>query len=169
MQRLTSPSKALAVRGQLTIHSAPSALRQHIDWAIQELLGSTVQCHWSLQGLKAGTYKCTLSWRDRQGVAAELASSLRSWHYITFEVQEDTNAGGELFRCTPELGIHRAVTDLAGAVIISENQLEAVLANSFDEDSIRTGLALIIGNDWENELERFRGVNHLEISTLRAI
>ena len=169
MQRLTSSSKALAVRGQLIIHSAPSALRQHIDWAIQELLGATVQCHWTPQPLKAGTYKCRISWRDRQRVAAQLASSLRSWHYITFEVQEDTNTGGELFRCTPELGIHRAVTDLSGAVVVTEDQIENILRNNHDEDSIRAGVSLIIGSDWEYQLERFRGVNHQEISTLRAI
>lgn len=119
--------------------------------------------------LKAGTYKCTLTWRDRQGVAAAVASALRSWHYICFEVQEDTNSGGELFRFTPELGIHRAVTDLSGAVVISENQIGEVLKNSFDDESIRAGLALLIGSDWENELERFRGVNHQELSHLRAI
>ena len=169
MQRLTRSSTALAVRGQLTIHSAPSALRSHIDWALADLLGAGVSIVWTAQMLKAGTYKCTITWRDRGGVAAAIASALRSWHYIYFEVQEDTNNGGELYRFTPELGIHRALTDLAGAVIISENQLEDVLAHSFDEESIRTGLALIIGNDWENELERFRGVNHQELSHLRAI
>ena len=169
MQRLTSLSKALAVRGQLTIHSAPSALRQHIDWAIQELLGASVQCHWTAQALKAGTFKTIITWRDRQGVAAQLASSLRSWHYITFEVQEDSHNGGELFRFTPELGIHRAVTDISGAVVINEDQLETVLRNNHDEDSIRAGIAQIIGSDWECELEGFRGVNHQEISSLRAI
>ncbi|CAB4828396.1 unannotated protein [freshwater metagenome] len=169
MQRLTSPSKALAVRGQLTIHSAPSALRQHIDWAIQELLGATIACHWSPQTLRAGTFKTIITWRDRPGVAGQLASSLRSWHYITFEVQEDSHNGGELFRFTPELGIHRAVTDLSGAVVITEDQLDVVLRNNHDEDSIRTGIAQIIGSDWESELECFRGVNHQEISSLRAI
>jgi len=169
MQRLSTPAAALAVRGHLTIHSAPSALRQHIDWAVQELLGPTITCHWTPQTLKAGTFTCTLTWRDRTGVAAQLASSLRSWHYITFEVHEDTNSGGVLFRFTPELGIHRAVTDLSGAVIITEDQLENVLRNNHDEESIRAGVALIIGNNWEYELERFRGVNHQEISTLRAI
>jgi hypothetical protein len=119
--------------------------------------------------LKAGTYKCTLTWRDRQGVGAAVASALRSWHYIYFEVHEDTNDGGELFRFTPELGIHRAVTDLTGAVLIGQNQINAVLTESFDEDSIRAGIALLIGTEWENELERFRGVNHQEISHLRAI
>ena len=119
--------------------------------------------------LKAGTYKCVVAWRDRAGVAGEIASALRSWHYLSFEVQEDGNDGGELFRFTPELGIHRAMTDLAGAVIISENQIDSILKTNFDEDSIRKGLALIIGSEWENELERFRGVNHQEISRLRAI
>jgi len=169
MQRLTRTSTALAVRGQLTIHSAPSALRSHIDWALAELLGNGLAPHWTPQMLKTGTYKATISWRDREGVAASIASALRSWHYLYFEVIEDTNNGGELFRFTPELGIHRALTDLTGAVVMSENQINSVLANSFDEESIRTGLALIIGTDWENELERFRGVNHQELSHLRAI
>lgn len=169
MQRLTRSSAALVVRGVLTIHSAPSALRQHIDWALADVLGATARCDWTPQMLKAGTFKCTLTWRDRQGVAAAIASALRSWHYIYFEVQEDTNDGGELFRFTPELGIHRAVTDLTGAVLIGQNQINVVLTESFDEESIRAGLAFIIGNEWESELERFRGVNHQEISHLRAI
>ena len=169
MQRLTHSSTALAVRGQLTIHSAPSALRSHIDWAITDLLGASALCQWTPQMLKAGTYKCSISWRDRQGVAAAVASALRSWHYLYFEVQEDTNDGGELFRFTPELGIHRAMTDLTGAVLLNQHQVESVLSQSFDEESIRNGIALIIGNDWENELERFRGVNHQELSHLRAI
>lgn len=169
MQRLSTPSKALAVRGQLIIHSAPTALRQHIDWAIQELLGATITCHWSPQTLVAGTFKTTITWRDRQGVAGHLASSLRSWHYITFEVQEDTTSGGELFRFTPELGIHRAVTDLSGAVVVTEDHLESILRNNHDEESIRGGIAQIIGSEWEYELERFRGVGHQDVSSLRAI
>lgn len=169
MQRLSSPVSRLAVRGQLTIHSAPSALRSHIDWAIQGSLGNWVQIDWTPQLLMVGTYKCVVAWRDRAGVAGEIASSLRSWHYLTFEVQEDSNDGGELFRFTPELGIHRAITDLAGAVIISENQIDAILKASSDEDSIRKGIALIIGRDWENDLEHFRGNIHREVSHLRAI
>ena len=169
MERLSSPATRLAVRGQLTIHSAPSALRRHIDWAIQGSLGNWVQIEWTPQLLMVGTYKCVVQWRDRSGVAAEIASSLRSWHYLIFEVQEDSNDGGELFRFTPELGIHRAITDLAGAVIISENQIDSILRTHSDEDSIRKGLAFIIGRDWECELERFRGDIHREVSRLRAV
>ena len=54
-------------------------------------------------------------------------------------------------------------------MLIGQNQINAVLTESFDEESIRAGLALIIGNEWESELERFRGVIHQEISHLRAI
>ncbi len=169
MQRLTQSSSALAVRGALTIHSAPSALRTHIEWALADILGVTTRCEWTPQMLKAGTFKCTLTWRDRAGVAAAIASVLRSWHYLYFEVQEDSNSGGELYRFTPELGIHRAVTDLSGAILVNENQINEILRNSFDEESIRLRIALTLGNDWENELERFRGVNHQEFSHLRAI
>jgi hypothetical protein len=169
MQRLIRSSTALAVRGQLTIHSAPSALRSHIDWALANLLGAGVPIEWTPQILKAGTYKCTITWRDRGGVAAAIASALRSWHYIYFEVQEDTNNGGELFRFTPELGIHRAVTDLSGSVIVSENQINSIVRSNFDEDSVREGLVLLLGSDWDSELERFRGIHHKEVSRLRAI
>jgi len=169
MQRLTQSSSSLAVRGALTIHSAPSALRAHIEWALADILGVTTRCEWTVQPLKAGTYKCTLTWRDRHGVAAAVASALRSWHYLYFEVQEDTNSGGELFRFTPELGIHRAITDLTGAVMLNENQVNEVLMKNFDDETVRNGLALIMGNDWENELERFRGITHQEFAHLHAI
>jgi len=169
MQRLIQSSSALAVRGTLTIHSSPSALRTHIEWALADILGVNSLIEKNPQMLKAGTFKCTLTWRDRAGVAAAIASVLRSWHYLFFEVQEDSNSGGELFRFTPELGIHRAVTDLTGAVMLNENQIQMVLLKSFDEESVRNGLALIMGNDWEIELERFRSVSHQEFAHLRAI
>jgi predicted lysophospholipase L1 biosynthesis ABC-type transport system permease subunit len=110
-----------------------------------------------------------LEFRDRQGAAAELASSLRSWHYLNFEIIENTDNGGELFRCTPELGIHRAVVDQTGAVILTENQLSAALKNSLDEESIRESIADLLGSSWESELDRFRSVDLQEVAQLRAI
>jgi hypothetical protein len=169
MERLTTPSNRQQVRGFLTIHSTPSALRHHIDWAIQAVLGTWVKPTWSPQPLIPGSYRTQVEFRDRQGAAAELASSLRSWHYLNFEVIENTDNGGELFRCTPELGIHRALVDQTGAVILSENQLGKVLKKSLDEESIREGIALLLGNSWELELDRFRSADLQEIAHLRAI
>ena len=169
MERLTTPSNRQQVRGLLTIHSSPSALRHHIDWGIQAVLGTLVKPTWSPQPLIPGSYRTQIEFRDRQGVAAELASSLRSWHYLNFEIIESTDNGGELFRCTSELGIHRAVVDQTGAVILSENQLSTALKNSFDEESIREAIASLLGSQWDAELDRFRSVNLQEISHLRAI
>jgi len=124
---------------------------------------------WSPQPLLPGTFRTQLEFRGAQGAASEIASSLRTWHYLKFEVIEGTELGGELFRFTPELGIHRSVVDQSGAVLINENQISKVLAESFDEESIRDGIALIMGNAWELELEPFRSVDLQEIPRLRAI
>jgi hypothetical protein len=169
MERLTTPSNRQQVRGFLTIHSAPSALRHHIDWAIQTVLGNWIKMSWNPQPLMPGTFRTQLEFRGSQGAAAEIASSLRTWHYLNFEVIEGSELGGELFRFTPDLGIHRAVVDQSGAVLINENQLHKVLAESFDEESIRDGIAAIMGNSWELELEPFRSVDLQEIPRLRAI
>ena len=169
MERLTTPSKPSQVRGFLTIHSAPSALRHHIDWAIQAVLGNWIKLSWNPQPLLPGTFSTQLEFRGAQGAAAEIASSLRSWHYLNFEVIESNEIGGELFRFTPELGIHRAIIDLSGAVLVNENQLSTVLAKTFDEESIRQGIADIMGTSWELELERFRSVGLQEVPRLRAI
>ena len=116
-----------------------------------------------------GTFRAQLEFRAPQGAAADIASSLRSWHYLNFEVIEGTELGGELFRFTPELGIHRAVVDQSGAVQVNENQLSAILAKSFDEESIREGISNLVGNSWEHELDRFRSVDLQELPRLRAI
>ena len=169
MERLTTPTHRQQVRGFLTIHSTPSALRHHIDWAIQAVLGNWVKPSWSPQPLIPGSYRTHLEFRDRQGAAAELASSLHSWHYLNFEIIESLETGGELFRCTPEFGIHRSCVDQSGAVIVTENQLSTALKNSLDEESIREAIALLMGTAWELELDRFRSVDLQEIAQLRAI
>ena len=169
MERLTTPSNRQQVRGLLTIHSAPSALRHHIDWAIQTVLGNWIKLAWNPQPLMPGTFRTQLEFRGAQGAAAEIASVLRSWHYLNFEVIEATELGGELFRFTPELGIHRAVVDQSGAVLVNENQLSAILSHSFDEEAIREGIAVMVGNSWECELDRFRSVDLQEVPRLRAI
>ncbi len=169
MQRLVTPSAQLSVRGLLTIHSAPSALRAHIDWAIQNILGSDAQLNWLPQPIMVGTFKTKCQWRGRGGSGAEIASTLRSWHYLNFEVIESHENGGELFRFTPELGIHRAVTDLSGGVLLNEYAINNVMQSAFDEDSIRQGLLEAMGAPWDLELERFRSAGMGEVARLHAI
>ena len=169
MQRLTMPPSRNQVKGYLTIYSAPSTLRQHIDWAIQNVLGNWITINWSQQSLLPGTLRTHLEFRDRAGASSEIASALASWHYLNFEIIESGEPLGEIFRFTPVLGMHRVAIDQSGAALLSENQLTQSLSKSFDEDSLRESIAKILGTPWEDELERFRSADTLATAHLRAI
>jgi hypothetical protein len=156
------------MNGHLTIHSAPSALRQHIEWGLNSLLGTPQSYTWRDQPLAAGTSRTTLEFRAPRGVAAKIATALKNWHFLRFEVHEIDHSGGELFRCTPELGIHRAVIDGAGNILISENQITKALSH-FDDLELRENLEAVLGKPWDLALELYRGVDLQEVARLRAI
>lgn len=154
--------------GLVVIHSAPSALRQHIEWGLNSLLGTPQNLFWRDQPLAPGTVRTTLEFRAPSGTAAKIATALKNWHYLRFEVSELADHGGEIFRCTPELGIHRAETDQVGTILINENILRKALT-SFDEIEIRKEIELALGCEWDSALEPFRGVDLQEVQRLRAI
>ncbi|CAB4843361.1 unannotated protein [freshwater metagenome] len=150
----TMGSNVTLSKGYLVIHSAPAALTKHVEWAIQNLLGKAIVINWEPQPLVAGTHKTTVEWRDRLGAGAELASALRGWHYLRFEIREESVTENVLYRFTPELGIHRALIDGAGSVLVTEHQLLGAMDH--DEDSLRQALANAMGTAWDLELEQFR-------------
>ena len=154
--------------GLLTIHSAPSALRQHIEWGLNAILGYTGEYSWRDQPLAPGTLRTIIEYRAPLGTAAKIATSLKNWHYLRFEIQEFCSEGAELFRFTPELGMHRAFTDGTGSILISENVIRKSLA-TFDDLEIRENLEAALGSTWELALEPMRGVDLQEVQRLRAI
>ena len=156
------------MNGHLTIHSAPSALRQHIEWGLNSLLGSPQNYSWRDQPLAPGTLRTIIEYRAPLGTAAKIATSLKNWHYLRFEVQEFCSEGAELFRFTPELGMHRALTDGIGSILISENVIRKSL-ETFDDLEIRENLEAALGSAWELALEPMRGVDLQEVQRLRAI
>ena len=119
--------------------------------------------------MTAGTFRCEISWREKKSKAAEIATALRSWHYLRFEVRDESESGGDFYRFTPELGIHRASIDGAGSILINENQITVALDKSFDEEALRTALEDALGTKWELELEPLRAVDMQERSHLQAI
>ena len=154
--------------GLVVIHSAPSALRQHIEWGLNSLLGAPQNVFWRDQPLSPGTVRATLEFRAPHGTASKIATALKNWHYVRFEVSELGAHGGEIFRCTPELGIHRATVDQVGTILISEDVIRKSLA-SFDDLEIRENLGLALGTSWDEALEPYRGVDLQEVQRLRAI
>ena len=154
--------------GLVVIHSAPSALRQHIEWGVNSLLGAQQNIFWRDQPLSPGTVRTTLEFRAPLGTAAKIATALKNWHYLRFEVSELGNHGGEIFRCTPELGIHRAQVDAVGTIFVSEDVIRTALLH-FDDLEIRENLGVALGTAWDEALEPYRGVDLQEVQRLRAI
>ena len=154
--------------GLVVIHSAPTALRQHIEWGLNSLLGAPQNIFWRDQPLAPGTVRTTLEFRAPVGTASKIATALKNWHFLRFEVSELGSHGGEIFRCTPELGLHRATVDQVGTILISEDVIQKALAH-FDDLELRENLERSLGKEWEVALEPFRGVDLQEIQRLRAI
>jgi Protein of unknown function (DUF3145) len=151
----------VTTRGVLYIHSAPPALCPHIEWAVAGVLGARASLDWIPQPASPGTWRAELSWHAEPGTAAKLASALRGWHLLRFEVTEEPSAGceGERYSGTPTLGLFRAVTGVNGDILIPEDRLRAaILRAEVDGDDIDLAdeIQLLLGKPWDDELEPFR-------------
>ena len=56
-----------ATRGVLYVHSAPSALCPHIEWAVSGVLGMPVSLDWTPQPAQSGTYRAEVHWCHDDG------------------------------------------------------------------------------------------------------
>ena len=119
-------------RGVLYVHSAPSALCPHIEWAVGGVLGVAVSAEWTPQPAQSGTYRTEISWVGDAGSSAALASALRGWNHLRFEVTEEPTTGteGTRYSYTPELGVFHAVTGLHGDLMIPEDRLKAAVVKA---------------------------------------
>lgn len=157
------PRTALEVpvttRGVLYVHSAPRALCPHIEWAIAGVLGVRVTLDWIRQPAAPSTWRAEISWQGQAGTASKLASALRGWHLLRFEVTAEpcATAEGERYSSTPELGIFHAVTGIHGDILIPEDRLRAALGRaSRGESDLATEVTRLLGKPWDDELESFR-------------
>ena len=83
---VNSDGELKGARGVLFIHSAPSALCPHIEWAVGGVLGIAVSPSWIPQPAQSGTYRTELSWSGEVGSAAGIASALRGWNHLRYEM-----------------------------------------------------------------------------------
>jgi hypothetical protein len=146
-------------RGVLFIHSAPSALCPHIEWAVGGVLGTAVSPSWIPQPAQSGTYRTELSWSGEVGSAAGIASALRGWNHLRFEVTEDPTATseGQRYSYTPDLGVFHAMTGPHGDIMIPEDRLKAaVVKAALGDTTLLTEIDKLLGKPWDDELETFR-------------
>ncbi len=154
---MTAPS--ITARGVLYIHSAPRALCPHIEWAAGRALERAVNFNWDDQPVLKGSQRAEFYWEGSRGTGAALASALRGWEHLRYEVTEDASAGsdGGRWMHTPDLGIFYAQTDTVGNVVIPEDRIryamETAGSNSLE---LHRELRLALGQSWDDELEAFR-------------
>ena len=149
----------MTTRGVLYVHSAPRALCPHVEWAVAGVLGVRITLDWARQPAAPSTWRAALPWTAEPGTATRLASALRGWQMLRFEVTAEPcpTAEGERYSCTPELGIFHAVTGIHGDILIPEDRLRAALLRSQrGESDLESDLAKLLGKPWDDELEPFR-------------
>lgn len=146
-------------RGVLFIHSSPSALCPHIEWAAAGVFGLPTRLEWTTQPVERACYRSEYSWAGPVGTGAKLASALKGWQRLRFEVTEEATSGteGERYSYTPTLGIHHATTGLHGDIMIPEDRLKkALITDSLGGADIYAAIGELLGVRWDEELEPFR-------------
>ena len=149
----------MPTRGVVYIHSTPSALCPHVEWALAGVLGMRVSLEWTPQTAEPGLWRAELSWQGEAGISAQLASALRGWAQLRYEVTEEPSPGNEgaRYSCTPTLGLFHAITGVHGDLMVPEDRLRAaMLSASSAGTSFEEALGKLLGQPWDDELETFR-------------
>jgi hypothetical protein len=155
--------------GVIHIHSCPVALAQHVGWTLSASLNCVVRPDWSEQPVEPRTLWADIEWSGEPGSAAVVASALRGWNGVRFEVSEATAAGrdGVRYSHTPALGIFYTLTDSHGNAVVGEDRIKyAMGVAEGDADEIARELRLALGNAWDDELEPYRAGRYAEILPL---
>lgn len=153
---------AHAARGMLYVHSSPSALCPHIEWAAGRALGHAVNFTWEAQPVLKGVQRTEFFWDGPQGTGARLASALHGWEHLRYEVTEDAGLGtdGGRWMHTPDLGIFFAQTDTAGNIVVAEDRIRyAMDIAGTNPLELHRELRLALGQAWDDELEPFRNAH----------
>lgn len=145
-------------RGVLYIHSAPSALCPHIEWAVGGVFAMPVRLSWTAQPIERAAYRTEHTWTGPVGTGARLASALKGWQKVRFEVTEEATARSEAQRYsyTPALGVFSAVTGLHGDIQVPEDRLRHAIASAGRGRDLTVALSELLGEPWDAELEPFR-------------
>jgi len=146
-------------RGVLYVHSAPRALCPHLEWAAGRAIGRAVNFDWTPQPLIDGTSRAAFTWHGDRGAGSVIASALRGWEDLRYEVTEEPSPGndGGRWMHTPELGVFYAQTDSLGNTVIPEDRVRyAMELAAGDAAELYRELRVALGQAWDDELEPFR-------------
>lgn len=146
-------------RGVVFIHSTPTALCPHIAWALEGVLDTRVSLDWVPQPAQPGTMRTEFSWTGEAGTGALIASAMRGWDGLRYEVVEEASRGSDGMRWThtPALGIHQARLSANGDVVVNEDRLRTLVeASAGSAATLVAELDRALGAAWDAELEPYR-------------
>jgi len=148
----------MSTSGMIYVHSSPSAVCPHVEWAVAGVLQARADLQWSAQLAAPGQLRAQCGWSGKPGTAAVLAGALRAWPMLRFEVTEEPSPGldGERFCFVPGLGLWRARTSANGDIVVGEDQLRALASTARDAESFAHQLDQLLGANWDDVLEPFR-------------
>lgn len=147
----------MSTRGVVFVHSSPTAVCPHVEWAMSGVLGSKVSLQWTPQSASPGQLRAEVTWHGPVGSGGALAGALRAWPMLRFEVTEEPTPGvdGQRFCYVPGLGLWSGRTSANGDIVIGEDQLRAVLAE-LPAGRVGSGIEELLGSAWDVALEPFR-------------
>jgi hypothetical protein len=148
-----------ATRGVLYVHSAPSALCPHVEWAVGGVFGAPVGLDWIPQPVERAAYRAEYAWAGSVGTAAKLATALRGWQKLRFEVTEEATPRTDAHRYayTPTLGVFHTLTATNGDIVVGEDRLkQALVSAALGVRDLPELIADLLGRPWDDELEPFR-------------
>ncbi|MBB5869578.1 hypothetical protein F4553_002957 [Allocatelliglobosispora scoriae] len=113
---------------------------------------------WTLQPADPGARRAESGWTGRPGTAADIATELRQWPMIRFEVTEEPSAGvdGERYMHVPGRGLHRSTMGAAGDIQIGEDHLRQLMTQARSPEAFAVAVERALGSAWDAELEPYR-------------
>jgi len=147
----------VSTRGVVHVHSSPTAVCPHVEWAISGVLGARVSLNWSAQPAVPGQLRAECSWIGPAGKGGALAGALRAWPMLRFEVTEEPSSGvdGQRFCHVPGLGLWTGRTSANGDVMLGEDQLRTIVAAG-PVAQVGARISEALGERWDAELEACR-------------
>lgn len=150
--------RATFTRGVLFVHSVPPALTPHIEWAVCHALDQDIKLHWSKQAAEPGMMRCEFAWVGSVGAGVRIASALRGWEHLRYEVTEEPtgHSDGGRWAHTPSLGIFHSQMDSVGNIVVPEDRVRAAMESARSMEELLERLDLALGQAWDDELEPYR-------------
>ncbi|MGH3631710.1 MAG: DUF3145 domain-containing protein [Sciscionella sp.] len=144
--------------GTIYVHSSPSAVCPHVEWAISGALGMPATVQWSAQPAAPGQLRAQCDWAGEPSTGGRICAALKAWPMLRFEVTEDPSTGvdGERYCFAPGLGLWRARTSANGDIAVGEDQLRALAKRCRAPEQLAHKLNELLGTAWDDALEPYR-------------